>query len=66
MLDLDPVTSKTRSDFAGYRFGKPRVLTWFCRIEILYNPDLDPFWPDPDPSSGSKDIIMDPFMPFGL
>ena len=24
-------------------------------------PDLDPFLPDLDPGSGSKDMVMDPF-----
>jgi len=44
-------------DIAGSRSGEIRI---WIRFRRQY-PDLDPFWPDLDPGSGSKDMVMDPF-----
>ena len=53
--------SGSGSGFAGSRSGEIWILIRFCRIQIRQYPELDPFWPDLDPGSGSKDMVMDPF-----
>ena len=57
----DPAATGSGSGFAGSRSGEIRIWIRFCRIQIRQYPELDPFWPNLDPGSGSKDMVMDPF-----
>ena len=58
----DPLfTGSSRS--GSYRIWIRFIRIWirFCRIQIRQYLELDPFWPDLDSGSGSKDMVMDPF-----